>query len=162
MGGKNGPNGNGGGGGGGGGAGGGSGNGPGNGSLNSSICNSVLTNATTASNSLSQQQQQLQAKYIKSKRHQSRYTNLQHSGHDSSSYLHLNSLWSIWYGVLLTLFQGYLAMHGAYRFLGKFAKIVFELISIIIYLFLLNPLKKTYFNGFQFNRFSVLAILCIN
>ncbi|EDW95834.2 uncharacterized protein Dyak_GE25500, partial [Drosophila yakuba] len=30
----------------------------------------------------------------------------------------LNSLWSIWYGVLLTLFQGYLAMHGAYRFLG--------------------------------------------
>ncbi|EDV91265.1 GH14990 [Drosophila grimshawi] len=97
---------------------GGAGLGGGGGSLNSSICNSVMTNATTASNSLSQQQQQLQAKYIKSKRHQSRYTNLQHSGHDSSSYLHLNSLWSIWYGVLLTLFQGYLAMHGAYRFLG--------------------------------------------
>ncbi|ALC46505.1 tinc [Drosophila busckii] len=90
------------------------------GSLNSSICNSVATTTTaaTANNSLSQQQQQLQAKYIKSKRHQSRYSNLQHSGHDSSSYLHLNSLWSIWYGVLLTLFQGYLAMHGAYRFLG--------------------------------------------
>ncbi|SPP83424.1 protein tincar isoform X1 [Drosophila guanche] len=104
------------------GAGGGSaggGNGGGGGSLNSSMCNSVLTNATTAtSSSLTQQQQQLQAKYIKSKRHQSRYTNLQHSGHDSGSYLHLNSLWSIWYGVLLTLFQGYLAMHGAYRFLG--------------------------------------------
>ncbi|XP_043863601.1 protein tincar isoform X3 [Drosophila mojavensis] len=104
--------------GGGGGGGGGSGVPGGGGSLNSSICNSVLTNATAASNSLSQQQQQLQAKYIKSKRHQSRYTNLQNSGHDSSSYLHLNSLWSIWYGVLLTLFQGYLAMHGAYRFLG--------------------------------------------
>lgn len=101
-------------------AGGGGAGGGGGGSLNSSICNSVLTNATTASNSLSQQQQQLQAKYIKSKRHQSRYSNLQHPGHDSSSYLHLNSLWSIWYGVLLTLFQGYLAMHGAYRFLGKF------------------------------------------
>ncbi|XP_068152497.1 protein tincar isoform X1 [Drosophila tropicalis] len=95
--------------------------------LNSSMCsNSMLTNATgntttigiNSSSSLTQQQQQLQAKYIKSKRHQSRYTNLQHSGHDSSSYLHLNSLWSIWYGVLLTLFQGYLAMHGAYRFLG--------------------------------------------
>ncbi|EDW38412.1 GL12576 [Drosophila persimilis] len=100
-------------------AGGGSGGGGGAGSLNSSMCNSVLTNATTAtSSSLTQQQQQLQAKYIKSKRHQSRYTNLQHSGHDSGSYLHLNSLWSIWYGVLLTLFQGYLAMHGAYRFLG--------------------------------------------
>nr|XP_041631530.1 protein tincar isoform X2 [Drosophila kikkawai] len=92
--------------------------GGGGGSLNSSLCNSVLTNATTASSSLTQQQQQLQAKYIKSKRHQSRYTSLQHPGHDSGSYLHLNSLWSIWYGVLLTLFQGYLAMHGAYRFLG--------------------------------------------
>ncbi|EDV48666.1 protein tincar isoform X2 [Drosophila erecta] len=90
----------------------------GGGSLNSSLCNSVMTSATTASSSLTQQQQQLQAKYIKSKRHQSRYTSLQHSGHDSGSYLHLNSLWSIWYGVLLTLFQGYLAMHGAYRFLG--------------------------------------------
>ncbi|KAH8414097.1 hypothetical protein KR222_006551 [Zaprionus bogoriensis] len=100
------------------GAGAGAGGSAGGGSLNTSICNSVLTNATTGSNSLSQQQQQLQAKYIKSKRHQSRYSNLQHSGHDSSSYLHLNSLWSIWYGVLLTLFQGYLAMHGAYRFLG--------------------------------------------
>jgi len=94
--------------------------GGGGGSLNSSLCNSVMTSATTASSSLTQQQQQLQAKYIKSKRHQSRYTSLQHSGHDSGSYLHLNSLWSIWYGVLLTLFQGYLAMHGAYRFLGKF------------------------------------------
>ncbi|XP_017039987.1 protein tincar isoform X2 [Drosophila ficusphila] len=90
----------------------------GGGSHNSSLCNSVMTNATNASSSLTQQQQQLQAKYIKSKRHQSRYTSLQHSGHDSGSYLHLNSLWSIWYGVLLTLFQGYLAMHGAYRFLG--------------------------------------------
>ncbi|XP_044314760.1 protein tincar isoform X1 [Drosophila rhopaloa] len=90
----------------------------GGGSHNSSLCNSVMTTATTASSSLTQQQQQLQAKYIKSKRHQSRYTSLQHSGHDSGSYLHLNSLWSIWYGVLLTLFQGYLAMHGAYRFLG--------------------------------------------
>uniref|UniRef100_A0A1A9VPF8 Uncharacterized protein n=1 Tax=Glossina austeni TaxID=7395 RepID=A0A1A9VPF8_GLOAU len=37
---------------------------------------------------------------------------------DHNNYLHLNSLWSIWYGVLLTLFQGYLAVHGAYRFLG--------------------------------------------
>ncbi|XP_014766127.2 protein tincar isoform X1 [Drosophila ananassae] len=94
------------------------GGGGGGGSLNSSLCTSVMTNATSGSSSLTQQQQQLQAKYIKSKRHQSRYTSLQHSGHDSSSYLHLNSLWSIWYGVLLTLFQGYLAMHGAYRFLG--------------------------------------------
>lgn len=33
--------------------------------------------------------------------------------------LHLNSLWSIWYGILATYLQGYLALHGAYRFLGK-------------------------------------------
>lgn len=33
---------------------------------------------------------------------------------------HLNSLWSIWYGILATYLQGYLALHGAYRFLGEF------------------------------------------
>ena len=32
---------------------------------------------------------------------------------------HLNSLWSIWYGILFTYFQGYLILNGAYRFLGK-------------------------------------------
>lgn len=32
---------------------------------------------------------------------------------------HLNTLWSIWYGVLFTYFQGYLILNGAYRFLGK-------------------------------------------
>lgn len=34
---------------------------------------------------------------------------------------HLNSLWSIWYGVLTTFLQGYLALHGAYRFVGELA-----------------------------------------
>lgn len=34
--------------------------------------------------------------------------------------LHLNSLWSVWYGILATYLQGYLALHGAYRFLGKY------------------------------------------
>lgn len=33
---------------------------------------------------------------------------------------HLNSLWSIWYGILATYLQGYLVLHGAYRFLGEF------------------------------------------
>lgn len=32
---------------------------------------------------------------------------------------HLNTLWSIWYGVLFTYLQGYLILNGAYRFLGK-------------------------------------------
>ncbi|XP_055853102.1 protein tincar [Episyrphus balteatus] len=84
-------------------------------SLNSSINNSVIT--TTSSN-LSHHN----AKYPNSKRKSAKY--LQHQqqappyGKDHKNYLHLNSLWSIWYGVLLTLFQGYLAVHGAYRFLG--------------------------------------------
>lgn len=32
---------------------------------------------------------------------------------------HLNTLWSIWYGILFTYLQGYLILDGAYRFLGK-------------------------------------------
>lgn len=35
--------------------------------------------------------------------------------------LHLNTLWSVWYGILVTLFQGYLVVQGAHRFLSKFA-----------------------------------------
>lgn len=31
----------------------------------------------------------------------------------------MNTLWSIWYGVLFTLLQGYLAIQGAHRFLGE-------------------------------------------
>ncbi|XP_011211158.2 protein tincar [Bactrocera dorsalis] len=69
-----------------------------------------------------QQQQRFPQKYMNSKRkHANNYHNmLMHPGAhlDHNNYLHLNSLWSIWYGVLLTLFQGYLAVHGAYRFLG--------------------------------------------
>lgn len=33
---------------------------------------------------------------------------------------HLNTLWSIWYGILFTYFQGYLILNGAYRFLGRY------------------------------------------
>lgn len=35
--------------------------------------------------------------------------------------IHLNTLWSIWYGILFTYFQGYLILNGAYRFLGKYS-----------------------------------------
>ncbi|XP_053969445.1 protein tincar [Anastrepha ludens] len=72
--------------------------------------------------SIQPQQQHFPQKYMNSKRkHANNYHNmLMHPGAhlDHNNYLHLNSLWSIWYGVLLTLFQGYLAVHGAYRFLG--------------------------------------------
>uniref|UniRef100_A0A1B0AVL3 Uncharacterized protein n=1 Tax=Glossina palpalis gambiensis TaxID=67801 RepID=A0A1B0AVL3_9MUSC len=62
----------------------------------------------------------LPAKLMNSKRKHAKYNNMypSHMYPDHNNYLHLNSLWSIWYGVLLTLFQGYLAVHGAYRFLG--------------------------------------------
>ncbi|XP_055607087.1 protein tincar [Uranotaenia lowii] len=32
--------------------------------------------------------------------------------------LHLNTLWSVWYGVLITLLQAYLILQGAHRYLG--------------------------------------------
>lgn len=32
---------------------------------------------------------------------------------------HLNTLWSIWYGLVFTYLQGYLILNGTYRFLGK-------------------------------------------
>lgn len=32
--------------------------------------------------------------------------------------LHLNTLWSVWYGLLITLLQGYLVLQGTHRYLG--------------------------------------------
>lgn len=32
--------------------------------------------------------------------------------------IHFNTLWSVWYGILVTLFQGYLAIQGAHRYLS--------------------------------------------
>ncbi|XP_035896349.1 protein tincar [Anopheles stephensi] len=32
--------------------------------------------------------------------------------------LHLNTLWSIWYGILMTLLQGYLIVQGTHRYIG--------------------------------------------
>ncbi|XP_055549066.1 protein tincar [Wyeomyia smithii] len=32
--------------------------------------------------------------------------------------LHLNTLWSVWYGILITLLQGYLVLQGTHRYLG--------------------------------------------
>lgn len=32
--------------------------------------------------------------------------------------LHLNTLWSVWYGLLVTLLQGYLVLQGTHRYLG--------------------------------------------
>lgn len=92
-------------------------------SLNSSIANSVITNASSnvGNNIKGQQQQQL---------HQQAHLRYNHRPTSNNNYrqphqllekhrLHLNTLWSIWYGILVTLFQGYLVVQGAHRFLSK-------------------------------------------
>lgn len=104
-------------------------------SLNSSLSNSVITNASGGGSGNHHQSSHPNfqpAKYMNSKRKHAKYNNMySHMYPDHNNYLHLNSLWSIWYGVLLTLFQGYLAVHGAYRFLGKFKVFRFFICNII-------------------------------
>lgn len=93
-------------------------------SLNSSNPSAVLNNSCGNSKQLKThhfESSHLPAKYMNSKRKHANYNSMYSQIYpDHNNYLHLNSLWSIWYGVLLTLFQGYLAVHGAYRFLGKY------------------------------------------
>lgn len=49
---------------------------------------------------------------------------------------HLNTLWSIWYGLVFTYLQGYLILSGTYRFLGKQQQITFflQILSLVLYL----------------------------
>uniref|UniRef100_A0A182QB29 Uncharacterized protein n=1 Tax=Anopheles farauti TaxID=69004 RepID=A0A182QB29_9DIPT len=41
-----------------------------------------------------------------------------HPGKHRRRRLHLNTLWSIWYGILMTLLQGYLIVQGTHRYIG--------------------------------------------
>lgn len=34
--------------------------------------------------------------------------------------IHFNRLWSVWYGVLVTLLEGYLIIQGLHKYLGNF------------------------------------------
>lgn len=92
-------------------------------SLNSSISNTGLNDSSSHNTHhlhTNFQHKQLPTKFMNSKRKHAKYNSMYSQIYpEHSNYLHLNSLWSIWYGVLLTLFQGYLAVHGAYRFLGS-------------------------------------------
>lgn len=36
-----------------------------------------------------------------------------------SSRVHFNRLWSVWYGILVTLFQGYLVVLGLQKYIGE-------------------------------------------
>uniref|UniRef100_A0A336LLF2 CSON010848 protein n=1 Tax=Culicoides sonorensis TaxID=179676 RepID=A0A336LLF2_CULSO len=81
-------------------------------SLNSSISNSVVT--TASSNACSMKQQQPDNNYGNRRGYNYRQPQQMLEKHR----LHLNTLWSIWYGILVTLFQGYLVVQGAHRFLS--------------------------------------------
>lgn len=37
----------------------------------------------------------------------------------SGKRIHFNRLWSVWYGILVTLLQGYLIVQGLHKYLGK-------------------------------------------
>lgn len=77
-------------------------------SLNSSISNSVVTTASSSRGSKQRAPQRRAGCSRRSKEMLEKHR------------LHLNTLWSVWYGVLVTLFQGYLVVQGAHRFLSKF------------------------------------------
>lgn len=38
---------------------------------------------------------------------------------ENKSHIHFNRLWSVWYGVLVTLFQGYLIILGLQKYIGE-------------------------------------------
>lgn len=56
---------------------------------------------------------------------------------------HVNSLWSVWYGILAVAFQAYIAMRYARRFAGKiafpFISLKHALSSCSLFLFLVEP-----------------------
>jgi hypothetical protein len=39
---------------------------------------------------------------------------------ETKSHIHMNTLWSVWYGILVTLFQGYLILLGLQKYTGKY------------------------------------------
>lgn len=40
---------------------------------------------------------------------------------NKKSHIHFNRLWSVWYGILVTIFQGYLIILGLQKYLGECA-----------------------------------------
>ncbi|XP_040173552.1 protein tincar [Anopheles arabiensis] len=77
-------------------------------SLNSSISHSsvVLTSNNTS------------AQYVTNSGSLRRQTHLADPAKHRRRRLHLNTLWSIWYGILMTLLQGYLIVQGTHRYIG--------------------------------------------
>lgn len=44
---------------------------------------------------------------------------LSHENGANKSHIHFNRLWSVWYGILITLFQGYLIVLGLQKYIGE-------------------------------------------
>lgn len=44
---------------------------------------------------------------------------------EGKSNVHFNRLWSVWYGILVTLFQGYLIILGLQKYIGKWSRLMF-------------------------------------
>jgi hypothetical protein len=65
------------------------------------------------------------------------------------SHIHFNRLWSVWYGILVTIFQGYLIIAGFQKYIGKHS-------------FILITSSLTYYNyihnNFYFVTFRLLII----
>jgi hypothetical protein len=38
---------------------------------------------------------------------------------ETKSHIHMNTLWSVWYGILVTFFQGYLIILGLQKYIGE-------------------------------------------
>lgn len=88
-------------------------------SLNSSIANSVVTTASSnIAGSLKQHPNHNHQQHYGNNRRENNHRQPQQML--AKHRLHLNTLWSIWYGILVTLFQGYLVVQGAHRFLSEY------------------------------------------
>lgn len=65
-----------------------------------------------------------------------------HASDEGKSHIHFNRLWSVWYGILVTLFQGYLIILGLQKFVGEFAASMIDF----------------YFRHKSTNRFRLFAV----
>jgi hypothetical protein len=53
-----------------------------------------------------------------------------HESDETKSHIHFNRLWSVWYGILITLFQGYLIVLGLQKYIGEFFSLFAQLTFI--------------------------------
>lgn len=52
------------------------------------------------------------------------------------SHIHFNRLWSVWYGILVTILQGYLVILGLQKYLGKHMRAINLFLSTCMHFFM--------------------------